>query len=67
MIAEWLYWLTCQISRNFNRAVGLEVSDQSNLLTGITFSWFMLLIVLLMLVCLLILYKMEMKERPADD
>lgn len=62
MISEWLLWFTTEIGGNFNNAMGFENSQESNLLTGITLSWFFIVILLLLMVCILILYKLETRK-----
>ena len=54
MISEWLYWYTCQIGYGFNNAVGFENNQESNLLTGITIVWFLLIMNIIMLVIVFI-------------
>ena len=62
MISEWLLRFTCQIGGNFNNAMGFENSQESNLLTGITLCWFCIVLLALIMVCILILYKLETRK-----
>ena len=62
MIAKWLYEITLGMGGSFNNAAGLERSPQSDVLTGVTSLWVMLLLVTLIAICFAILYVMERKE-----
>lgn len=62
MISEWLLWFTTQIGHNFNNAMGLDNSQNSSLLTGITLCWFFIVLLALTMVCVLVLYKLETRK-----
>lgn len=62
MIAEWLYGITRDMGGSFNNAAGIERSPQSDVLTGVTSLWVMLLCVTLIAICLAVLCALERKE-----
>ena len=46
MIANWLYFLTKEIGRCLNNALGFENSEISNVVSGVLFLWVELILVL---------------------
>ena len=62
MISEWLYGITRDMGGSFNNAAGIERSPQSDVLSGVTSLWAMLLCVTLIAVCFIVLYVLERKE-----